>query len=229
MATLGESYFGVARGAESVLYVSAGVGLGGGIVLDGRLMPGAAGFAGEVGHMTVDPRRPALQLRQPGLLGNPGQPGRGVPPHPGAPSAAGAGTRACWSYTRGDPDALTIPLVVRGGARPVTAWPSTPWKKRACTWASASPTWSTPSTRRLSSLAAFSAWRAQFLMPVVQRVIARARAALVGPLDAPAGRPRMASDACVMGGIATVYHQILSQPFKSRPISAVRASESARV
>src|SRR5690242_16753226 len=58
MAAMGESYFGVARGARTVLYVSAGVGLGGGIVIDQRIMPGAAGFVGEVGHMTVIPEGP---------------------------------------------------------------------------------------------------------------------------------------------------------------------------
>src|SRR5437762_6203715 len=53
MTNLGESYFGVARGEKSVLYVSTGVGLGGGLVVDGRVLAGAAGFAGEVGHMTL--------------------------------------------------------------------------------------------------------------------------------------------------------------------------------
>jgi glucokinase len=58
MAALGESYFGAARGSDFVLYVSSGVGLGGGIVLNRRILPGAAGFAGEVGHMTMDPNGP---------------------------------------------------------------------------------------------------------------------------------------------------------------------------
>ncbi|HRF47387.1 MAG TPA: ROK family transcriptional regulator [Anaerolineales bacterium] len=55
LAALGESYFGAARGVNFVLYVSAGIGLGGGIVLNREVLPGAAGFAGEVGHMTMDP------------------------------------------------------------------------------------------------------------------------------------------------------------------------------
>ena len=37
-----------------MLYVSSGVGIGGGIVANGRLMEGATGFAGEVGHMVVE-------------------------------------------------------------------------------------------------------------------------------------------------------------------------------
>jgi glucokinase-like ROK family protein len=54
-AALGEYYFGVARDVESLLYLSAGVGLGGGIIVDGKLFRGSGGYAGEFGHMTVDP------------------------------------------------------------------------------------------------------------------------------------------------------------------------------
>jgi predicted NBD/HSP70 family sugar kinase len=55
MAALGESYFGAGRDAGFVLYVSAGVGMGGGIVLNKQLLQGSSGFAGEIGHMTIDP------------------------------------------------------------------------------------------------------------------------------------------------------------------------------
>ena len=55
MAAFGESYFGPEEEGRFLVYVSSGVGLGGGIVMDGRLISGAAGFAGEFGHMMVDP------------------------------------------------------------------------------------------------------------------------------------------------------------------------------
>lgn len=55
MAALGESYFGAGRKSRLLLYVSSGVGLGGGIVIDGQLLTGVSGLAGEFGHMTVDP------------------------------------------------------------------------------------------------------------------------------------------------------------------------------
>ena len=54
LAALGESYFGAGRGSDWMLYVSFGVGIGGGIVANGRLMEGATGFAGEVGHMILE-------------------------------------------------------------------------------------------------------------------------------------------------------------------------------
>jgi glucokinase-like ROK family protein len=55
LAALGETYFGAGQESNYVLYVVSSVGLGGGIVIDGRVMTGAAGFAGEFGHMTLDP------------------------------------------------------------------------------------------------------------------------------------------------------------------------------
>ena len=55
VAALGEYYFGVARGVDNFIYLSAGIGLGGGVLIDGKLFRGSSGYAGEVGHMTVDP------------------------------------------------------------------------------------------------------------------------------------------------------------------------------
>lgn len=55
MAALGEYLFGAARGANEVLYLSAGVGVGGAVVRNGQLVRGTTGFAAEFGHMTLDP------------------------------------------------------------------------------------------------------------------------------------------------------------------------------
>jgi len=55
MAALGEYYFGAAQDYNDILYVSVGVGVGGGVVQGGQLLAGATGFAGELGHMTVLP------------------------------------------------------------------------------------------------------------------------------------------------------------------------------
>lgn len=57
-AALGERMLGVARNTDNFLYLSAGVGLGGGLFIDGKLYGGAGGFAGEVGHMTIEPEGP---------------------------------------------------------------------------------------------------------------------------------------------------------------------------
>ena len=52
-AAYAESHHGAAVGATDALYLTGTVGIGAGIVTDGRLLRGAAGFAGEVGHMPI--------------------------------------------------------------------------------------------------------------------------------------------------------------------------------
>jgi len=53
-----EAVLGSARGAANAMLVTLGTGIGGGIVLDGKLYRGANGFAAEPGHMVVDPVGP---------------------------------------------------------------------------------------------------------------------------------------------------------------------------
>lgn len=55
---LAESRLGAGRGARTMLGVTLGTGVGGGIVLDGRLLEGLDGTAGEMGHQTIDPDGP---------------------------------------------------------------------------------------------------------------------------------------------------------------------------
>ncbi|MDQ1396582.1 MAG: glucokinase [Acidimicrobiaceae bacterium] len=57
-AGLGEWAHGAAQGVDNALLVTLGTGIGGGIMLDGRPFSGAHGFAGEIGHMVVDPHGP---------------------------------------------------------------------------------------------------------------------------------------------------------------------------
>ncbi len=54
-AAMGEYYFGVARGQGNFIFLHAGVGLGAGILIDGKLFRGSRGYAAEVGHMIIDP------------------------------------------------------------------------------------------------------------------------------------------------------------------------------
>lgn len=56
LGAISERLRGSAVGAANVIYLSGQVGVGGGIVVDGRLIMGAQGYAGEVGHMRVNPK-----------------------------------------------------------------------------------------------------------------------------------------------------------------------------
>lgn len=54
-AALGEQWAGAARDYRSVLLVTLGTGIGAGIVVDGKVVAGAHGSAGEIGHIVVEP------------------------------------------------------------------------------------------------------------------------------------------------------------------------------
>jgi glucokinase len=54
-AAVGEMWLGAARGCRDVVSVTLGTGVGGGVILDGKLWRGSHGSAGEIGHTTVDP------------------------------------------------------------------------------------------------------------------------------------------------------------------------------
>jgi len=56
----------IGRDCESLVAVTIGTGIGGGVVLDGRLLRGANGFAGEPGHMVIDPDGPECPCGQRG-------------------------------------------------------------------------------------------------------------------------------------------------------------------
>jgi glucokinase len=57
--TLGEWQLGAARGCSDAAFLVVGTGVGGGLVVNGRLHLGFDGTAGELGHQTVDPEGPA--------------------------------------------------------------------------------------------------------------------------------------------------------------------------
>jgi glucokinase len=57
-ATLAEWRYGAGRGCSDLVLVTLGTGIGGGLVMGGRLQRGANGFVGEYGHMVVDPDGP---------------------------------------------------------------------------------------------------------------------------------------------------------------------------
>lgn len=54
-AALGEFYAGAGRGCRSLVVVTLGTGVGGGIVLDGKILAGSNGTGGEVGHIVIVP------------------------------------------------------------------------------------------------------------------------------------------------------------------------------
>src|SRR5207237_25041 len=68
MAGLGEFHHGAGRGTRNMVYITWSTGVGGGLIMDGKLHRGGHGTAGEVGHMIVDPDGPLDNCGQRGCL-----------------------------------------------------------------------------------------------------------------------------------------------------------------
>jgi glucokinase-like ROK family protein len=51
---IGEKWFGAGKNARNFVYISAGIGIGTGIIINNELYRGSGGLAGEMGHMTID-------------------------------------------------------------------------------------------------------------------------------------------------------------------------------
>jgi glucokinase len=67
-ATYGEYKCGSGRGCSNLICITLGTGVGGGIVTDGKLLRGAANFAGEIGHMSVNLQGPKCKCGNRGCL-----------------------------------------------------------------------------------------------------------------------------------------------------------------
>ena len=67
-AALGEHYFGAAKGVKHFIYITISTGIGGGIVVDGKVLNGFKGMAGEIGHMTIADEGPPCRCGNRGCL-----------------------------------------------------------------------------------------------------------------------------------------------------------------
>jgi len=67
-AALGEKWLGAAANVDDMCMITLGTGVGGGLVLQGRVWHGMTGMAGEFGHITVDPKGPPCGCGSQGCL-----------------------------------------------------------------------------------------------------------------------------------------------------------------
>src|SRR6266849_376896 len=86
MAGLGEFQRGAGRGTRNMVYITWSTGVGGGLIIDGKLHRGAHGTAGEVGHIIVDPNGPLDNCGQRGCL-EAFVSGRAIAQEPGRPAS----------------------------------------------------------------------------------------------------------------------------------------------
>lgn len=208
LAALGEHYFGAARDYDDVLFITAGVGVGGGLIRGGQLYRGASGYAGEFGHMTVDPDgelcacgnqgcwetlvspsalfdniRKMIRSSRPSLLSD----------------TAGTGL-----------ERLTVPLVVdaaNAGDSVALAALEQVGTHLGIGVASLINALNPELVVLGGSLSVAGA----FVLPTVKEQVCRR--ALRWSADATKiVLAQQGSDACVMGGVATVYQDVLAQP-----------------
>lgn len=67
-AALAEYYFGAGKRVKNLLYFTISTGIGGGVIIDGKLHRGEHAWAGEVGHMTLKPDGPICPCGRRGCL-----------------------------------------------------------------------------------------------------------------------------------------------------------------
>lgn len=204
LAALGEQYFGAAEGFREVLYISAGVGLGGGLVLDGNMYNGSAGFAGEFGHMTMVPDGELCKC----------------------------GNRGCWEtqvsqsalfrQIKNDLEAgrqsvlaeqsnqLTVPLIV-SAARQQDAVALAALQQVGQALGIGIASLVNALNPRLVVFGGILSLASEFLLPVVTEELHR-RALHWNEETARIVIARFGSDASVMGGVAKVFQTVLANP-----------------
>lgn len=67
-AALGEFYYGEGKGADNLVYVTIGTGIGGALILQGKIYRGRSNIAGEIGHITINADGPLCRCGNRGCL-----------------------------------------------------------------------------------------------------------------------------------------------------------------
>lgn len=67
-AALAEWWIGAGRGVKDLIYITVSTGIGGGIIIGGKMVHGVTGAAGEIGHMTIDINGPLCHCGNRGCL-----------------------------------------------------------------------------------------------------------------------------------------------------------------
>lgn len=208
LATFGEYFFGSAYQYPDVLYLSAGIGLGGGILHDSELLRGVNGMAGELGHITMLPD---------GELCGCGNKGcwetlvslRALYRYVQEQFATDK-TSELWKKTGGNANALTIEMIVAAAERGdrVAIVALTKMGRYLGIGIASLINSLNPGIVVFGGIMS-CAWK--FLEPVVLAEI-KSRALIWNRENTALVLAKHGSDACVMGGIAIIYQSTISQP-----------------
>jgi glucokinase-like ROK family protein len=208
VAALGERYFGAARHSKDFIYLSTGVGLGGGIVLDGQLYRGIGGYAGEIGHMTVTSDGERCNC---GNLGCWETLVSQMALFSRVRKAVEAGNASRVSQlVKGRPERISIPIIVKA-AEEGDEVARQALEETGVYLGIGIANLINAFNPELVIFGGVMSLASNYLLPAIERTLegrslawprqmVRVRASSYGP------------DACVMGGVALVLHDILSRP-----------------
>ena len=208
LAALGEHYFGAAQGYEEVLYISAGVGLGGGIVHGGRMFSGVTGVGAEFGHMTMDPNGEICKCGNQGCWETQVSQ-QALFRHVWRRVEQGEVSRLS-EMSGGSRASLTVPLIVDAArAGDAVALDALEIIGRHLGIGIASLV--NALNPELVVFGGILSLAGEFLMPVIEKEVEQ-RALKSNREAMQLVLARHTSDACVMGGVAAVYQAMLAQP-----------------
>jgi glucokinase-like ROK family protein len=208
IAALGEHYFGAAQGYEEVLYISAGVGLGGGIVHGGRVFSGVTGVGAEFGHMTMNPDGEICKCGNQGCWETQVSQ-QALFRHISRRVDQGEGSRLS-DLTAGNRAALTVPIIV-DAARAGDAVALGALEIIGHHLGIGIASLVNVLNPELVVFGGILSLAGEFLMPVIEKEVEQ-RALKWNREAMQLVMARHTSDACVMGGVAAVYQAILAQP-----------------
>jgi predicted NBD/HSP70 family sugar kinase len=153
-AALAEYYMGSAQQVDNYVSVVANAGIGAGIVLGGQVFHGITGYAGEVGHVTLDPDGPPCHCGNRGCWERLASQSALVER---VQTAIQAGAPSLIRVDAEGPYGLCLQLSWKRPGREMLLH-GAPWRKRGDIWASALPISSMYSIPTWSCLAACSVW-----------------------------------------------------------------------
>lgn len=218
-STIGEKYFGAAQYVDNFVYVTANVGLGVGVWLNGQVYRGAVGFAGEIGHTTFVPDGPLCSCGNRGCWETFASQKALIER---LRSAVTTGSRTRLPVADGRLGNVTMPMIVeaaRAGDSVVLASLEEVGSYLGLVIANLINTFNPTMVVFGGALSLAD----DFLLPPIQRMVVE-RAI---PWAREATQIVVAAhrfDSCVMGGVALVLHDMLSHPRFDVPVQR-RSSE----
>jgi N-acetylglucosamine repressor len=206
-AALAEHYMGSAQQVDNYVSVVANVGIGAGIVLGGQVFHGIAGFAGEVGHVTLNPDGPLCRCGNHGcwerLAGQSALIER-------VQKAIQAGASTSIRVSNADPTSLCLQAILEAARQGDAVAQSALEETGQYLGIGIANLVNTFNPDRVVLCGVLSLAE-EFLTPVIQQTMVQR--AMSGPRETVQFVvSKFKSDACVMGGAAMVMHDILSRP-----------------